>query len=54
MESTTQHWRYDDHIPSEPDCLRNDSWYGPLSSWKKMVGGNKDTFGIHMAHGRGR
>ena len=48
MESTTQHWRYDDHIPSEADCCATIVRM-VLEQLEKNGWGNKDTFGIHMA-----
>jgi serine/threonine-protein kinase RsbW len=48
MDSTTQHWRYDDHIPSEPDCCATIVRM-VLEQLEKNGWGNKDTFGIHMA-----
>ena len=48
MESTNQHWRYDDHIPSKPDCCATIVGM-VLEQLDKNGWGNKDSFGIHMA-----
>lgn len=48
MEKTARNWRYENRIPSEPDCCA-DIIGLILDQLEKSNWSNKDTFGIHMA-----